>query len=393
MNQLNRMVLYLFIFTVPFQRSIIIPYLGSLNKVMGIVLVMTAILTVLSNKSIKKLPITFIMLFLFLLLNLASLFWGATMEDGINKLLLYSQLMFTFWAVYEFIDTKSRIHNVLKAFVLGCTVIALQSLYSYLTIGSALVGEGNSRFALEGYNPNGLGIIWAFGLVIAAYLIFNVSRKYLLYIPLSVYLIFLTGSRTALILTVIAALATLWYMFRHKVRFRKTVALVMLVSVAYVYFQIPQAQLDRLATIDDQFATGDLNGRTAIWQSGIRAMKESPIFGEGIGSFQEVSAVYSLTGTEMSSHNSYLSILVENGMIGFIIFFAFVIGLFIYAWKTEGDKNLRWLSLTLISLWLVLSFASHSEAQKYTWIIFGIIISIYYINKKISVGDGVENAI
>ncbi|MFA7744097.1 O-antigen ligase family protein [Salinicoccus roseus] len=381
MIKLNRMVLYFFIFTVPFQKSIIIPYLGSLNKFVGFLLVITAIITVFSNKNVKKIPFAFIMLFLFLILNISSLYWGASLSDGINKTILYIQLIFIFWTIYEFINTKNEAQNIMKAFVFGCLVIALQALYSNLS-GGATSGVESSRFFLDGYNPNALGIIWVFGMVISIYLSFNVSRNYFISLPLFLYLIFLTGSRTALILTIILALATIWYIVHFKVRYRITILVFLTVATVFVYTLIPQAQLERLGTISNEFASRDLNGRIAIWKSGISALKENPIFGVGVGSFQEVNAMYSQSEIEMSSHNSYLTILVENGIFGSLIFFAFLFSLAIYAWKTQIDKKLRWLSLTLIILWLILSFASHAEAQKYTWVIFGIVLSNFYIDRK-----------
>lgn len=380
MNKINRLVLYLYVFTVPFQQSIIIPGVGSLNTVFAMMLLLTTLITVLINRKIKKFPKSFLLLAVFMFISLASIFWSAEISDSILKAMLYAQLIFIFWCVYEFIDNKVRMHNVLKSFVLGCAVIAIQSLYFYFTMGPSIYTS--SRFVLEGYNANSLGIILAIGLVISIYLLFNESKKYFIFLPLGLFVVLLTGSRTALIMVVLVSVFTLFYMFRYKVRFRKTIGLLFIVFAIYIWNSTPEAQLSRLSSIGNELTSGTLNSRTVIWDAGIQVFKENPVFGVGVGSFQEATVGSSVLGVEMSSHNSYLSILVENGLLGFLPFAMFLIALIFFAWKTKYDKDLRWLSLSLITLWLTLSLASHAEVQKYTWIIFGIIVSSYFISRK-----------
>lgn len=380
-RKLTYIFLFLTVFTIPFQKSFIIPGLGSLNKIFGIVLAVVAIYTVLLKGNIRKLPLYFVLLFLFILMSFISYFWATVPKDAISKTLLYLQLGFIAWAMYEFACDYKRLDLLIKSYVLGCSVIALQSIYQYLTVGSNPL-VSTSRFFIEGYNPNELGTIWAFGLITAMYLIVRGYKVYLLYVPLGAFTILLTGSRTALILVVFIGMSTLWMFFKYKVRFRKLITFTLVIASILIISKMPPEQMYRLSTIKYELSSGTLNGRTSIWNSGIETFKQNPMLGVGSGSFLEASVVNSATGVEFAAHNSYLSVLVENGSVGFIVFALMLATLFVSSYKIKKNNLYRWLCLTLITGWMILSFASHAEAQKYTWVIFGFIITAYYVSKK-----------
>ncbi|UUG68605.1 O-antigen ligase [Halomonas phage YPHTV-1] len=373
--------LWLTIFTMPFQKHFIVAGVGSINKLFGIILFISIILTIILRGKFQKPPLFYGILFLFIFLNLFSFYWGEVPLDALNKSLLYLQLGIISWGIYEFSCQRDKLNGLMKAFVLGCSVIALQSIYQFLTVGSDPLIT-SSRFFIEGYNPNQLGIIWGLGLPMAIYLIINGSKIFMLYIPIATFSILLTGSRTALVILIFAFICSIWLLFKYKIRFRKIFTFSLLGVGAYVLSKLPQGQLDRLYSIKDQLTGGTLNGRTGIWESGIETFKESPIFGVGSGSFLEASVANSETGIAYSAHNAYLSVLVENGIIGFMVFIIMLGTMFFNAYKINKKNPTRWLSLTLIAAWMILSFASHAEAQKYTWIVFGIIVTISHIAKN-----------
>jgi O-antigen ligase len=379
-NKITYIFLWLTIFTMPFQKSFIVPGIGSLNKLFGLALVAMGIFTVLIKGEFKKLPLFYILLASFIFLSIMSYFWSEVPMDSVNKSILYFQLGFLSWAIYEFSCDKKKINGLFKAYVLGCGVIAIQSLYGYLFGGYQIVN--GTRFFVEGYNPNQLGITWTLSLPLAMYLIIHGYKKYIIYVPFAAFSILLTGSRTALVLLAFVAVSILWSLFKYRVRFRKLITFVLIIIGFYVVSQIPQGQLDRLSTLKYELSSGTMNGRTTIWYSGVEAFKENPMFGAGSGAFAEAAENNVVNGEEMSAHNAYLSVLVENGMVGFILFGGMLIFMFVITLRTEKNNLYRWVSLTLLMTWLILSIVSHSEAQKYTWITFGLVVTSYYVNKK-----------
>ena len=71
-------------------------------------------------------------------------------------------------------------------------------------------------------------------------------------------------------------------------------------------------------------------GRTMLLLYGIQLFIESPIYGHGQNSFQQLIEKFGITAV---AHNTYLSYLVEYGLIGLILFLMILIKIFQYAWK------------------------------------------------------------
>lgn len=380
-RKLTLLFLWLTIFTIPFQKSFIIPGIGSINKLMAAALVLFSIYSIINSGKVKKPPLFFILSLVFIGLNICSYFWATVPQDALEKSLLFLQVGYIAWAIFEFTDSMNYLKKLIEAFVLGCSVIAFQSLYQFITEGSNLI-LSTSRFYLEGYNPNELGVLWVLGFIMAVYLIINGSKIYAIYIPLSIFTILLTGSRSALVILFFVVISSIWMLFKYKIKYRKTILVFFATFGVLSLSQIPKGQLDRLSTIRYELAGGTLNGRTDIWKSGLQTFGENPFLGVGGGSFLEATLLNRMSSIELSAHNAYLSVLVENGIFGFIIFILMLLILVYSSFKIKKVHHIRWLALSLIFSWLIISLVSHSEAQKYTWVIFGLISSSVYISRN-----------
>jgi O-antigen ligase len=81
------------------------------------------------------------------------------------------------------------------------------------------------------------------------------------------------------------------------------------------------------------------------------------------------------------SHNSYLSVLVELGLIGFVIF-AIILGIaFTQAW--HQPKWQSWFWLTVLTVWSLGAFTLTWEARKSTWLFLSfVVVSAAITNRK-----------
>ena len=71
-------------------------------------------------------------------------------------------------------------------------------------------------------------------------------------------------------------------------------------------------------------------------------------------------------------HNSYLSVLVELGLIGFVIFAIILAIAFIQAWRQPKWQS--WFWLTVLAVWRLGAFTLTWEARKSTWLFLSFII-------------------
>jgi O-antigen ligase len=134
-------------------------------------------------------------------------------------------------------------------------------------------------------------------------------------------------------------------------------------GIAAVY--APQTVINRLATTRSEVQGGTLNGRLGIWKAGLTALLARPVTGHGVGGFQE--AVQPFLGEARVAHNSYISVLVEEGLIGFVLFMAMLFTVFrsILDLPTMDRRFALALYCTMGITMLPLSW----EAQKAVWFV------------------------
>jgi len=136
----------------------------------------------------------------------------------------------------------------------------------------------------------------------------------------------------------------------------------------------------------DNVQDGSIEDRVGMFETGIRLWSQKPLLGWGFDSFRYVS------GYGTYSHNNYIEILVNTGIIGFIIYHIFYINNIIICIKKYLINNIedrkKQLMLSLIGMLLLLlwSFGAVSYTSKITWLwtgfILGVIDSNSFIEKR-----------
>jgi O-antigen ligase len=159
--------------------------------------------------------------------------------------------------------------------------------------------------------------------------------------------------------------------FSHKV----LVFIALASAILLLLTSVPKSSFQRLSTTRNEIETADFNGRVAIWKQGLAVFKEHPLI--GVGS----SAYRSAIQLGKAPHNSFLSILVDLGIIGFSLF-ASVIAITIYKVLQLPKLDARfWLTVGLI--WFLGATVHNWEHTKHTW----LLISFMTIATNLSVWD------
>lgn len=109
---------------------------------------------------------------------------------------------------------------------------------------------------------------------------------------------------------------------KHLLRNLLVLCAVGIVIVVLYYWLVPN--IPGLDTIVNKFIdledsdAGILNGRSGLWQIALDMFYSSPLFGQGFGSYSEVSSA--LDAITTSAHNYYLQLLAELGLIGLTLY-------------------------------------------------------------------------
>lgn len=185
--------------------------------------------------------------------------------------------------------------------------------------------------------------------------------------PLVVAAIFFTGSRggiAALAAGGLAAVVVLARASAHPIRQTATAAGLALVGLLATWALLPEALVDRFKTLPQEVSSGTMTRRTRYWQAAWAQFGESPFWGTGAGSAPDLN--YRISGRNQVFHNTYLSYLVELGILGFLFFLLALSAAWLGAVLASREVGWMVVSITIMTVGIV---ALSWDARKLMWLI------------------------
>jgi O-antigen ligase len=187
----------------------------------------------------------------------------------------------------------------------------------------------------------------------------------------------LTGSRTALV-SAFAAFGFALLRWREADRGqRASSVLLLLFLVLGLYGFAPLATRERLATVTSELTRGTLHNRTTIWKAGLRVLRRHPILGIGAGAYPEAVrpqlGTPGVPGAQYVAHNTFLSVLVECGVIGFGVYALMLGTVAMYVWTLPSAERALW--AIMLAVWAIGVSTLTWEHYKPSWLIVALIMT------------------
>ena len=343
------------------------------------------------------------------------------------KALMYMVVIFSVIFTVDFQKSRETILRELKIIALVFTIasffLAAGSLYTYIF---SLKGHAmyNGQWVYYGmfenrlwglYNPNtGSAINTLTLLMISGYWIFFRPKRKALQVFFVIdglchyFCLLLTNSRTALYTLIIGAgilifLSGQYYWQKEKIKpkvvlrqiiFALIGCVVIFISVSPIRAglsyvpsavkyvsenifgtgsdqKIEQEELERLEE-EEERPGGILTGRTELWEAGLKTFVESPVFGvtrENITERVGANLADKYWENDLARgglHNIYLTVLVSSGIVGFVLFMAFILIYVVkairYVFSAEARKQNGFV-MCLITISAVLLIMEFLEAR------------------------------
>lgn len=363
---------WLLVFAVPWEDMLVLPGIGTMSKLLGIAALGATVLQVLFSARVRR-PISFHwMVAIFLCWVLLSSFWGIAQPLSIQrKINTYLQILVMVWVIWETTSTRARLIGLLQAFVLGAYVGAASTIYNYAT-GKATADYG--RFAADGFDPNDLGSMLALALPMAWYLATTATsgtQRWLnrAYLVVGILAILLTGSRGALLATIAALAVIPWTLNQLRPSMRVAAVVILLGAGAIAVAFVPSLVFQRLSTTGSEISEGTLSGRLAVWESGLRVVPGRPLQGYGPGGW--FVAAGSVFGRIRAPHSTWLSILVEEGIIGVLLFISIFLAMLPRLRVLPTFE--RRIGLTLLATLIIVITPLGWDTTKALWIILALL--------------------
>jgi O-antigen ligase len=362
-----------FIFLIPWEGVITLSGGTTGAALFGFLLAALWLTLVVMRRRLRQPHPFMIAVYLFVLWNVASVFWSSNVQTTFSQATTWVQLFVFIYILWDLFRTRELVTAGLQAYVLGAYVAIGIAIFNF--IGGNAFYETYQRFGPGGVNPDGFGFAIALAIPMAWYLGVrggplesNLLRfvNYF-YIPAAFFGLALSGTRAALI----AALPGMAYgLFSlAKMRLRARIAAFVLVAVgilALLPVVQPLRSFQRLGTTVSEINEGDLNMRVPIWQEGLDLLVDRPVLGVGAGAYSLVNDL------DKEAHNSFLSVAVEVGLIGFVLFGFIVIIAATEAWDRLRFESGFW--LTLILVWGIGASSLTWEDRRSTWLVLTLVV-------------------
>lgn len=190
-----------------------------------------------------------------------------------------------------------------------------------------------------------------------------------------------TGSRTGFLLVFIVLIFMVFVGGRAG-RFR--FILPILIIAAMIALLLPQQYLSLLTStsISLQERSDTVGLRFLLWEAGWRMFSDFPIQGIGIGQFQVQLAQYGADllppeSLSLGTHNSYMAVLSETGLVGLVLFMGLQITSLVSLWRAYRTKQstisaIAFSWLLVLMVFMLGGLTKHDHYEKMLWIAVGV---------------------
>jgi O-antigen ligase len=370
-------LLWLLVFSLPLEKGIEFPGLGTISRIVGWAAFAVSALAVPRRRSLRAPNAALALAAAFTAWSAVTWLWSVSRPATATRAATMAQLFAMAWLVWEFCRTRRALFGLMAAYLAGCTASSV-----WTVVRAALNQQTNyRRFATAGFDPNDLGVTLALALPMAFYLAARTrgAAPWLCRAAaaLCIGAILLTASRTALVAAVAAFLFSVLTWRRSTWSNRVGIVALLALFALGAVRMAPTASRQRLATLPGELAGGTFHNRTRIWNAGVKLLKRHAALGIGAGAFPD--AVAGALGRSpiptqpYTAHDTFLSVLVETGAAGFLLFGALLLTLAFFAWMMAPWERALWIASLLV--WMVGVSTLTWEHRKPTWLLFALIMA------------------
>ncbi len=372
--------LLMFTLVLPIENVLVLPEVGSLSVLTGIVMVAASVPAFVTrgNLWIRRQAVAVVLLAIYVLWALAGLLWSIDPPRTIVYATTFSQLLVFLVICWQVCTTEVHRSRLQTAYLIGCALAVLDGLRNFI-VGNEAVFQ---RFAVSNTDPNDYALTLVLGIPMA-WELFAAHRGparllYVLFVPVALFAVILSASRGG---ALAAAVALLVFPigFHWLDRAGKRILLFLFIAaVAVVPFvwsniaEVASSNLERLSTLGSELAGGTLNDRATIWAAGMDAFTNRPVNGVGGGAFP--TAIEAVAGISHPAHNSFVSVTVELGAVGLLLFSSIIVVAAIPLVRQLGPRTFP--SLVMLAALLVGVMSLTWEFRKPTWLVIALMLTL-----------------
>lgn len=296
-------------------------------------------------------------LIIFMSLSLiVSLFYQNWIGIGCIALIFISVSLMLYYRKYINVEVFEFILDMLIALSI---LWAIYGLYEQMQILQRL---GYDHFTLKVFsrrenrlnsvffNANYYAMMIEFIIMMIGYKFFgtkNIKKQiyYFIVAGINLFLLYMTGCRTAFIATAVAVLV---FLIINK-NYRICMLIAVICIIGCIYFAINPQQFPRVEKLIDNFTV-----RKKIWHAAIEGIKAHPLFGQGPMTYMMIFEKYNGHATQ-HAHSVYLDPVLSFGIIGITTLIPYVVDNCKRLFEVYKKRlNLRYVALVIACIVVIL---------------------------------------
>lgn len=278
--------------------------------------------------------------------------------------------------MFQVVRSQQDLQWMFVSFLLGCIWLIGLLLSSYEP------GVRTVRHELKGLDANEMAVIICIGVSLAVYLVVlgrSVIWRLLgvIYLPLAMTAVLITGSRTGLVVMLVGMSGLIVLFLKANMMMRLASIAVVAATLVWVVDAIPDKTLERLMSTGSELSSGTVSERSIIWKKAWYEFGEKPLTGQGLGSFRHSMNKHNV---EYTAHNSYISIAIEQGIIGLLFYLAVIMTVF---WQALSLNNVqRWLLLPTLLVVVLGQMTLTLHEAMYSWFVYMAVMLAVLLNNE-----------
>jgi len=331
-----------------------------------------------------------LLLFLFFLLPLFSVFWSIAPELSARRIIAFTGT--TLFICYTAIAlTPERVIRILAVAFAAIAIVCVVFAVALPGLGTHEAGPYAGVWRGLFTHKNRLGGM----MVLAAVTLFlcpkysrNEKRASNICIAIAVFLVVMSQSKTALLAFFVLStsiLALLWLAGRRSKSFERAIFVFLFGAISVSLLANNSTQILEMLGKEPT-----LTGRTDTWELAWDNVKNRPLLGHGYRVFWSDRSPARLGNFEgwrdniSHSHNTYLDLLLDLGFVGFLSFL-FIIVVFIRKMShiiyEKKDRSAIWMiSFVIYMIFVGITEKTVLEQSDIVWSIF--ILSIFIVSRE-----------
>jgi O-antigen ligase len=369
------------IFVIPWEEMAFIAEIETVAKSIGYIAVFLSLLVIVIQFRIRRPPLAMLPLGLAVAWNCASILWTVDAETSATRELTNLSLFAFAWMVWEFGESEDRVSWMLRSYLAGCC-IALTTMFLSFAPGAIDQFGELARYTGGDLNANDVAAILNIAIPFAVFLASRTARgkrmriAYWLFIPPAAIGVLLTGSRMGIVILGLN-LCMIGVTVLTK-GFRLLIPFVIVVGIAA--WLVPHFASEQVfERVAEGTEASSFKHRVRYWQAGLEFWQGHPVQGAGAGAYKTVTELQGAVRPNVS-HNTFVTILVEGGLVGAALMLTFWALALRSIWRLPKRDRLLW--LTVFGIWIGSSMSITWECAKTTWFLYGLVMAFCALPKS-----------